>query len=199
MSALLSSTDDNNDSTKTYNFKQNTTIPSYLIAIAAGNLAGREIGPRSTVWCEPEVVEQAAWEFDVSKFKRSGPSLCKIRDLMCCQLYRTLKDSLLLVKASWLLMNGDATISWSCPLLSPTVAWRYVCTWLSQMIESVSGPIRFGFELMNNELTFMVKRIPVWLSLHLLSWPVKYYPYTVFGVFILICWFDLQATRVLLM
>lgn len=68
MSALLSSTDENADNTKTYHFKQATTIPSYLIAIAAGNLAGREIGPRSTVWCEPEVVEQAAWEFDVSPF-----------------------------------------------------------------------------------------------------------------------------------
>lgn len=66
MSALLSSVDDNGDETKTYNFKQATTIPSYLIAVAAGNLVGREIGPRSTVWCEPEVVEQAAWEFDVS-------------------------------------------------------------------------------------------------------------------------------------
>lgn len=66
MSALLASIDDNADNTKTYHFKQNTTIPSYLIAFAAGNLAGREIGPRSTVWCEPEVVEQAAWEFDVS-------------------------------------------------------------------------------------------------------------------------------------
>lgn len=71
MSALLSSTDDNNDNTKTYNFKQATTIPSYLIAIAAGNLAGREIGPRSTVWCEPEVVDKAAWEFEVSILKRS--------------------------------------------------------------------------------------------------------------------------------
>ncbi|KAI7861636.1 peptidase family M1-domain-containing protein [Spinellus fusiger] len=47
-----------------YHFKQNTTIPTYLIAIAAGNLDKREIGPRSTVWCEPEMVEQAAWEFD---------------------------------------------------------------------------------------------------------------------------------------
>ncbi|KAK4509405.1 54S ribosomal protein img2, mitochondrial [Mucor velutinosus] len=76
MSALLSSTDDNNDGTKTYNFKQNTTIPSYLIAIAAGNLAGREIGPRSTVWCEPEVVEQAAWEFDdTERFIATGESL----------------------------------------------------------------------------------------------------------------------------
>lgn len=65
MSALLVSSDDNQDGTKTYHFKQNTTIPSYLIAIAAGNLTGREIGPRSTVWCEPEMVEQAAWEFEV--------------------------------------------------------------------------------------------------------------------------------------
>ncbi|KAI8977248.1 peptidase family M1-domain-containing protein [Mycotypha africana] len=77
MSALLSGTsEDNNDGTKTYHFKQNTTIPSYLIAIAAGNLAGREIGPRSTVWCEPEVVEQAAWEFeDTEKFIATGESL----------------------------------------------------------------------------------------------------------------------------
>lgn len=66
MSALLESSTDNDNGTKTYHFKQNTTIPSYLIAIAAGNLVGREIGPRSTVWCEPEMVEQAAWEFDVS-------------------------------------------------------------------------------------------------------------------------------------
>jgi leukotriene-A4 hydrolase len=36
-----------------------------LIAIAVGNLVGREIGPRSTVWCEPEMIEKAAWEFSV--------------------------------------------------------------------------------------------------------------------------------------
>ncbi|KAI9269391.1 peptidase family M1-domain-containing protein [Sporodiniella umbellata] len=76
MSSLLISTDDNQNGTKTYHFKQNTTIPSYLIAIAAGNLASREIGPRSSVWCEPEVVEQAAWEFDdTEKFIATGESL----------------------------------------------------------------------------------------------------------------------------
>lgn len=48
-----------------YKFEQRTSIPSYLIAIVSGNLAGREIGPRSTVWCEPEMVEAAAWEFAV--------------------------------------------------------------------------------------------------------------------------------------
>jgi len=38
-------------------------IPAYLLAIAVGNLKGIKIGPRSTVWSEPEVVDKAANEF----------------------------------------------------------------------------------------------------------------------------------------
>ena len=38
-------------------------IPSYLIALAVGDLAFRELGPRSGVYAEPAVVEAAAWEF----------------------------------------------------------------------------------------------------------------------------------------
>src|SRR5438552_13532853 len=38
-------------------------IPPYLMAFAVGALAARELGPRSRVWAEPEVVERAAWEF----------------------------------------------------------------------------------------------------------------------------------------
>ncbi len=38
-------------------------IPPYLFALAVGELASRELGPRSRVWAEPSVVEQAAWEF----------------------------------------------------------------------------------------------------------------------------------------
>ncbi len=38
-------------------------IPPYLFALAVGNLASRELGPRSRVWAEPEVVEAAAYEF----------------------------------------------------------------------------------------------------------------------------------------
>ncbi|KAG0353215.1 Leukotriene A-4 hydrolase, partial [Gamsiella multidivaricata] len=38
--------------------------------------AGREIGPRSTVWTEPEVIESAAWEFvDTETFIRTGEEL----------------------------------------------------------------------------------------------------------------------------
>ena len=52
-----------NEPTRTFKFNQTTPMPSYLIALGAGNLQSRSIGPRSLVWCEPEVLEQAAWEF----------------------------------------------------------------------------------------------------------------------------------------
>lgn len=59
-----------------FDFEQTTPIPSYLIAIGAGNLASREIGPRSHVWCEPEVLDKAAWEFaDTETFIRLGEEL----------------------------------------------------------------------------------------------------------------------------
>lgn len=65
MSALQTNVETLDNGLSRYNFVQKTRMPSYLIAIAAGNLEGREIGPRSTVWCEPEVVDAAAWEFEV--------------------------------------------------------------------------------------------------------------------------------------
>jgi len=46
-----------------YKFEQKMRIPAYLLAIAVGNIKGIKIGPRSTVWSEPEVVEKAANEF----------------------------------------------------------------------------------------------------------------------------------------
>lgn len=59
-----------------FDFEQTTPIPSYLIAIGAGNLASREIGPRSLVWCEPEVLDKAAWEFaDAETFIKLGEEL----------------------------------------------------------------------------------------------------------------------------
>jgi len=39
-------------------------IPSYLLALAIGDIAVREIGPRSAVYAEPETVAAAAKEFD---------------------------------------------------------------------------------------------------------------------------------------
>ncbi|MCP5340148.1 MAG: M1 family metallopeptidase [Steroidobacteraceae bacterium] len=46
-----------------YHFEMPQPIPSYLMAIAAGRLDVREIGPRTAVFAEPEVVAEAAYEF----------------------------------------------------------------------------------------------------------------------------------------
>ncbi|KAG0096967.1 Leukotriene A-4 hydrolase [Podila epicladia] len=76
MSAVSTGEENGAQDTTTFKFEQKTRIPSYLIALAVGNLEGREIGPRSTVWTEPEVLESAAWEFvDTENFIRTGEEL----------------------------------------------------------------------------------------------------------------------------
>jgi len=47
-----------------FRFEQPQPIPSYLLAIAAGDLAVKETGPRSAVYAEPSVVARAAREFE---------------------------------------------------------------------------------------------------------------------------------------
>eukprot|EP00562_Extubocellulus_spinifer_P025519 CAMPEP_0178657644 /NCGR_PEP_ID=MMETSP0698-20121128/25513_1 /TAXON_ID=265572 /ORGANISM="Extubocellulus spinifer, Strain CCMP396" /LENGTH=704 /DNA_ID=CAMNT_0020299871 /DNA_START=17 /DNA_END=2131 /DNA_ORIENTATION=- len=48
---------------KVYNFKQPVPIPSYLLALAVGDLEGYDISPRCRIYSEPSVVEAAAYEF----------------------------------------------------------------------------------------------------------------------------------------
>jgi aminopeptidase N len=55
---------DINDSGR-YHFDMPQPIPSYLMAIAVGELRFAEIGPRSGVFAEPARIEAAAAEFDV--------------------------------------------------------------------------------------------------------------------------------------
>lgn len=51
-------------------------IAPYLFALAVGDLTSRELGPRSRVWAEPSVVEEAAWEFaDVDAMLAAGERL----------------------------------------------------------------------------------------------------------------------------
>ncbi|XP_005106910.1 leukotriene A-4 hydrolase isoform X2 [Aplysia californica] len=47
----------------TTSFSLKVPIPSYLLAIAAGDLESRNLGPRSKVWSERELVDAAAYEF----------------------------------------------------------------------------------------------------------------------------------------
>jgi len=60
-----------------HKFDQKIKIPSYLVAIVCGNLEGRKIGKRSTVWSEPKMVNSAAEEFsDTEKFLTIAEELC---------------------------------------------------------------------------------------------------------------------------
>ncbi|MBK8792883.1 MAG: M1 family metallopeptidase [Holophaga sp.] len=48
---------------RTFKFKMPQPIPSYLLALAVGELEGRDVSPRVRVWAEPATIEKAAWEF----------------------------------------------------------------------------------------------------------------------------------------
>ena len=50
--------------TRAFKFKMPQAIPSYLIAIAIGDLAFRKMSDRTGVWAEPSVVDAAAREFE---------------------------------------------------------------------------------------------------------------------------------------
>ncbi|KAK5138211.1 hypothetical protein LTR08_004907 [Meristemomyces frigidus] len=58
-SAVLNAT-----STKLYTFEQKIPMPSYLFALASGDIASAPIGPRSTVWTSPDKLAAAQWEFE---------------------------------------------------------------------------------------------------------------------------------------
>ena len=55
---------DGEPSTLLYTFKQEIPIPSYLFAIASGDLALASIGPRSIVATGPEELAAAKWELE---------------------------------------------------------------------------------------------------------------------------------------
>ncbi len=50
------------DGRRAFRFRMNQPVAPYLIAIAAGDLAFRELGPRTGVWTEPVMLEAAARE-----------------------------------------------------------------------------------------------------------------------------------------
>lgn len=58
------------ESDKLYRFEQKVPIPSYLFALASGDLATAPIGKRSVVATGPEALKGAQWEFeeDMDKF-----------------------------------------------------------------------------------------------------------------------------------
>lgn len=55
---------------KLYKFEQNVPIPSYLFAVASGDIVTAPIGPRSVVATGPNELEACKWELerDMGKF-----------------------------------------------------------------------------------------------------------------------------------
>ena len=72
-----------------YTFKQDNLVPSYLVAIAAGQMEGRRIGPRSTVWGEPGVVDKKLKKHEFNFF--SSLKKLKNMDLIFCKLKKAQK------------------------------------------------------------------------------------------------------------
>ena len=48
------------DGRRAFRFRMDNPVPSYAIALAAGNLAFQSLGPRTGVWTEPEMMARAA-------------------------------------------------------------------------------------------------------------------------------------------
>lgn len=62
---------------KLYQFHQPVPIPSYLFAIASGDIVTASIGPRSTVATGPDELADCKWELeeDTERFIKAGESL----------------------------------------------------------------------------------------------------------------------------
>jgi hypothetical protein len=76
MSAGPAGDDATEDGCFVWRFTMPQPIPTYLLALAVGNLDRRDLGDRSCVYAEPETVEKAAWEFaEVDGMIRSAEKL----------------------------------------------------------------------------------------------------------------------------
>ena len=61
---------------RAYRFRMDKPVAPYLIAIAAGDLAFRELGPRTGVWAEPAMLDRAAAELaDTEKMVEAAEKL----------------------------------------------------------------------------------------------------------------------------
>ncbi len=60
-----------------YRFEQKVPIPSYLFALASGDIVTAPIGPRSVVATSPDMLDKCQWEFqeDMAKFMDAAEKL----------------------------------------------------------------------------------------------------------------------------
>lgn len=62
LAVMSASNPQDKNATGVYHFEMKQPIPSYLLALAVGDLKFQEIGDRSGVYAEPSVLKKAAWE-----------------------------------------------------------------------------------------------------------------------------------------
>jgi len=74
----LSATVDEAKGVTVFTYEQSIPVMSYLVAIICGNLEKRSVGPRSSIWIEPEAAEAAQAEFDgvPEKFIDAAEKVC---------------------------------------------------------------------------------------------------------------------------
>ena len=61
---LMSATERGGDAATGYTFAMDKPVPSYLIALACGDLASHDISPRCAIWAEKAMIQRAAAELD---------------------------------------------------------------------------------------------------------------------------------------
>ncbi|XP_058804623.1 leukotriene A-4 hydrolase [Phymastichus coffea] len=77
MSAIKDEVIDSENSTRIHKFHQPVPIPSYLIAIAVGALVSKQIGPRTKVWTERELLDKSAYEFaETETMLKTAEEIC---------------------------------------------------------------------------------------------------------------------------
>lgn len=76
MAVMSASNPQDLDSNGVYSFEMNQPIPSYLMALAVGDLRFKAIGDRTAVYAEPSVIDAAAFEFeDMQKMLEAAETL----------------------------------------------------------------------------------------------------------------------------
>ncbi|CAG9857794.1 unnamed protein product [Phyllotreta striolata] len=77
MSAIGGDVTPSKNNTKQARFTQKVPVPSYLVALAVGALESRRLGPRCSVWAEPELIEDCAYEFaDTEHQLKTAEEIC---------------------------------------------------------------------------------------------------------------------------
>lgn len=77
-----------NAAQQVHHFNQSVPIPSYLIALVAGDLVSQKLGPRSHVWSERGLINRSAWEFEQVEMilkqaeALAGPYVFEVYDML---------------------------------------------------------------------------------------------------------------------